>query len=262
MSSSDEKDWFIYDDSEDSEEEKKDSTRPKGVDNEKREEKVIRRKGKALNGNGNKKDSSLGGMIGSAKNLMEKYSPFGGGTTIISQNEQSKRCTAEMAQGLQSTLHSFLTNTSKVMRPLINSGNDISVGEPYIVGDCVRFTIEPFFQTIEHHVVTNLNTEMKNNLPGFSFCIGNPGGALSKKLRLQSPGSSKSFSVTVPTESMQPYFEFRPPQLRDRHLMLSILVLLVVLVIVVAHSFYASYSKEGYSLWTGLYEVFSALGIL
>ncbi|MHA1680608.1 MAG: hypothetical protein ACTSUE_06335 [Promethearchaeota archaeon] len=250
MSSSDnEENWSSHDSDDDEEEDYSDYDK----------DSTIRRRKSKNNNNG--ESSSLKGMIDvGTKKLMEKYSLFSGGRTILSQDE-SKQWTPKMTQILRKTLYQFLTKTSNVMRPLTEDGKEIHVSEPHIVDDCVRFTIEPFFPKIEPCVVSQLDQEIQKYLPGFSFYIGNPGGTHSKKLRLQPAGATKTFSVTVPTESMQPYFEFRPVHFRDRYLMLVLFVLLLFWVVIVVYNFYANYNKEGYSLQTGLYEVFAALSI-
>jgi hypothetical protein len=266
MSSSDEEDWSSEDYHDD------------GVDGgedvaQKGSTKMRNRKKR--NGTGKEKPSGSTGSSGSsitgmidvgAKKLMEKYSRFSGGRTILSQDE-SKQWTPEMTQSLGKMLQNFLMKTSKVMRPLTNSGNggktEIYVSDPHIVDDCVRFTIEPCFPKFDPSMMICLDAEIRKHLPGFSFYIGNPAGTHSKNLRLLPPGGSKTFSVTVPAEGMQPYFEFRPLRFRNRHFILGLLlVLLLASTMVMVYSFYASYSREGYSLWTGLYEVFAALGVL
>lgn len=208
-----------------------------------------------------KKKKTASGMIHQTTHkLLEKYSQYSRARTIVSQDETNP-WTPERTESLRKMLAHFLTHKSKAMKPLLSSGKEIYVSEPRVVDDCVRFTVDPFFPKVDPTLVSQIDREIRTHLPGFSFYIGNASESHSKNVRLIPSGGKMAFSVTVPTESMQPYFEFRPLRLRDKQFLLGFLVLLLALVIAVAYNFYASYSSQGYSLVSGLYEAFVALGI-
>ena len=225
-----------------------------------------------------KKSTRKPGMIHQgAQKILEKYSQYRGARTIVSQDESSP-WTPERTESLREMLQHFLTHKSKAMKSLLsgtsrtsgtsgtsvngNGAAKIYVSAPRVVDDCVRFTIEPFFPKFDPSLVAQIDREIRTHLPGFSFYIGNAAETHSKNVRLIPSGGKSAFSVTVPTESMQPYFEFRPFRMPDKQLLLVFLVLLLALVVAVAYNFYVSYSSQGYSLVSGLYEAFVALGIL
>jgi hypothetical protein len=219
-------------------------------------------------GNGSGGGTGGGGMVhATMQKLMDKYAQVRGARTVVSQDESSA-WTPERTNALRKMLQHFLMHKSEAMKPLRGGGDSkdsqggIHVSAPRVVDDCVRFTIEPFFPKFDPDLVARIDREIKAFLPGFSFYIGNAAEKHSRSVRLIPSGGMSGFSVTVPTETLQPYFEFRPPRMGDRQILLGFLVLLLALVVAVAYNFYASYSSQGYSLVSGLYETFVALGVL
>ena len=193
--------------------------------------------------------------------LLQKYSKYKGARTVVTSNGTPvTKWTESRRESLRALLQHWVDETSFVLRPL--KQHPAIIGEAKVMDDCVRFTIEPFFTRIEPSIVAQIDREVRAQLPGFSFYIGNPSDSKSKKVRLIPPSGKNAFSVNVSSDTMQPYFEFRPTKIGDRLTLLGLLVLLFALAMMVAYSFYTSYSKEGYSLWTGIYEVLIALRLL
>ncbi len=197
----------------------------------------------------------------STEKLMKKYSKWSGARTIVSQDNRNQ-WTPKKTDALRQMLQQFLTNDSVAMRPLVSGSSSITVSEPRVTDEYVRFTAEPFFSRIDMSLAREIDCEVKKYLPGFTFYIGTQGVNMhSQNIRLIPSNGKDPFSVTVPTEGMKPYFEFRPTHVKDQYFLLLVASLLLLLVLAVFFNFYSNYSTQGYSLWTGLHEVLVALRI-
>ncbi len=192
--------------------------------------------------------------------LFDKYGHYTGGRILVS-HDCKNRWTQETVHALRNTLVDFITTKSKALRPLVQSGQSVEISVPHTSNDCIRFTIRPFFARMDSSLILRIEREVTKHLPGFTFYIGQQ-ESKSKNVHLLPSGGGSPFSVTVPNESAQPYFEFRPISLRDPSYLITIAIMLFVLILAFVYNFYGTYAGQGYSLSAAVHEVLTALSIL
>lgn len=198
----------------------------------------------AKNGRGKKdQTSSEKGGIGS---LIRKYSSFGNMRPISGENK-TKDFTDEEVDALRTSLERFINTESRTFSKLVHAEGAVSVQVSERTDACIRFTVTPFYNRIDVPLASQISTELRQKLPGFSFVPARQ-ESQKRRMHLVPSGGTTPFAVSTHVESMSPVIEFRRTDLDDRMALVATIAVLGFFALLFLYNIISIYTGQGYSL--------------